>query len=452
MTIAAPPWLKKAASYIGFHETGNNRGIEHFIALAHTGELGDPWCAIFANACLEECGFPGTRSASARSFEHHPNFTRLDGPAVGAVVTRWRGSQSSGTGHVYFYAGEQGSNNWALGGNQDDQVEIEAQPKAPTTGYWWPKGYALPTVSPLAIDKPTKSVIEGWAVAEGDSPVTTTPSIDRVIQQARLTQYAPGASGSSGIEGPFSTSRVNLECNFIPHTLDEVLAGASSYVSLASDPSNYGFAVHLGPQKWLGRDGNWHSLDDVWGYVHDTGGAFHGHPDYFDVATIDARGIQGDKAAARYANVTMFADVTLTKDLSVLRTKSPRRSPTTQPPTPTQSSPAMPSPTTSATPPSLSPEQVQVIADAIAGRLAKQGTPTMSALIGVAITALPHIGVWGLVLQQVLATVGTIGPALGPAATTTGSTLGTTLFGMVVSGVLSRIGSNDSTTEKSKLT
>jgi hypothetical protein len=48
-----PPWLVDAASYIGFHEIGNNQGIEHFISLARTGQLGDPWCAIFANACLE---------------------------------------------------------------------------------------------------------------------------------------------------------------------------------------------------------------------------------------------------------------------------------------------------------------------------------------------------------------------------------------------------------------
>src|SRR6266699_1567527 len=102
MTDQAPPWLVRAASYLGFHEVGDNRGIEQFIDDAHTGSLGDPWCAIFANACLEESGFRGTRSAAARSFERSSNFVRLQQPALGCIVTRWRGSPTGGQGHVYF--------------------------------------------------------------------------------------------------------------------------------------------------------------------------------------------------------------------------------------------------------------------------------------------------------------------------------------------------------------
>jgi lysozyme family protein len=64
-----PPWLAKAQSYLGFHERPGNRGIEEFIALAKCGAGGDPWCAIFVNACLEGAGVRGTRSAMARSFE-----------------------------------------------------------------------------------------------------------------------------------------------------------------------------------------------------------------------------------------------------------------------------------------------------------------------------------------------------------------------------------------------
>jgi hypothetical protein len=52
-TEAGPPWLAKATGYLGFEEEGQNRGIEDFIAQAHCGSVGDPWCAIFVNACLE---------------------------------------------------------------------------------------------------------------------------------------------------------------------------------------------------------------------------------------------------------------------------------------------------------------------------------------------------------------------------------------------------------------
>src|SRR5258707_1795644 len=70
----APPWFLAAERDIGFHETGDNQGIEEFIAQAHTGKLGDPWCAIFANAKLEQVGIPGTRSPSSQSFRTNPNF------------------------------------------------------------------------------------------------------------------------------------------------------------------------------------------------------------------------------------------------------------------------------------------------------------------------------------------------------------------------------------------
>lgn len=134
--MSEPAWLTAARRYIGFHEQPGNRGIEEFIRLAHTGQVGDAWCAIFANACLESAGFPGTRSAAARSFENNPHFTKLTTPKVGAIVTFWRGSPSSGQGHVGFYVG---AGPQVLGGNQGDEVCIEPQNADRVTGYWWPK-------------------------------------------------------------------------------------------------------------------------------------------------------------------------------------------------------------------------------------------------------------------------------------------------------------------------
>jgi uncharacterized protein (TIGR02594 family) len=138
--MAEPAWLVKARSYIGFHETGDNRGIERFIEAAHTGSLGDPWCAIFANACLEEVGIHGTRSPAARSFESDSNFRRLAGPQLGCIVTFWRVSPNSGQGHVGFYVGDDTKLNeiTVLSGNDDDQVEIAPHPRSRVTGFWWP--------------------------------------------------------------------------------------------------------------------------------------------------------------------------------------------------------------------------------------------------------------------------------------------------------------------------
>ncbi|WP_249144151.1 hypothetical protein [Bradyrhizobium lablabi] len=156
---AAPPWFQKALHEIGFHETGNNQGIDRYIALGHCGALGDPWCAIFANAMLESSGIAGTRSASSQSFRSNPNFVQLQGPALGAIVVFWRGTQDSGLGHVGFYRGENANSVWTLGGNENDMVQIEALAKSSSTfgliGYWWPKSVPLPTTG--AVMMPTGS-------------------------------------------------------------------------------------------------------------------------------------------------------------------------------------------------------------------------------------------------------------------------------------------------------
>src|SRR5262249_48828233 len=130
-----PLWLDVAFIFRGFHETGVNRGIERFIELAKCGSLGDPWCAIFVNACLEQSGQRGTRSAMARSFEHDPNFVRLGGPALGAVATMWRGSPTAGTGHVFFYLGENTQGVLGLAGNQSDGVREAYQDRSRIVGY-----------------------------------------------------------------------------------------------------------------------------------------------------------------------------------------------------------------------------------------------------------------------------------------------------------------------------
>lgn len=167
---SSPPWYQLALKEVGFHETGNNQGIEKYIAAGHCGKLGDPWCAIFANAMLETAGIPGTRSASSQSFRSDPNFVKLAGPAPGAIVVFWRISETSGQGHVGFYRGEDASRVWVLGGNENDMVQIEALPKSSKSfgliGYWWPKGVPLPQIGPVQMPA-------GSPVSQTTVPTTT---------------------------------------------------------------------------------------------------------------------------------------------------------------------------------------------------------------------------------------------------------------------------------------
>lgn len=149
----APPWFVLGLRDIGFHETGNNRGIETFIAQAHAGALGDPWCAIWANAKLEQGGVPGSHSPSSQSFIGHPDFVKLPEPALGAIVVYWRDSPNSGVGHVGFYVDETATAVRTLGGNEGDMVQIEALPKSAPNfglrGYWWPKSVAMPRIGAI---------------------------------------------------------------------------------------------------------------------------------------------------------------------------------------------------------------------------------------------------------------------------------------------------------------
>lgn len=153
--FALPAWFAAAQQEIGTREAPGNRGpaIRRYIAAARCGAEGDPWCAIFANAMLELSGIRGTRSALARSFERDVHFVRLDGPALGCIVTFWRVAKASGLGHVGFYAGERGGRIHTLGGNESDMVRVEPYPKTAArfglSGYFWPKGVTLPAIGAL---------------------------------------------------------------------------------------------------------------------------------------------------------------------------------------------------------------------------------------------------------------------------------------------------------------
>jgi uncharacterized protein (TIGR02594 family) len=147
-----PAWVTSGLQDVGFHEIGNNQGIERFIEQAHCGNVGDPWCAIWANAKLEENQIPGTRSASSQSFRHDPNFVQLDGPALGAIAVYWRGgSPDSGIGHVGFYMGETETQVLTLGGNESDAVRQQFEPKAKLFGYWWPASVDRPQIEVITV-------------------------------------------------------------------------------------------------------------------------------------------------------------------------------------------------------------------------------------------------------------------------------------------------------------
>jgi uncharacterized protein (TIGR02594 family) len=80
--------------------------------------------------------------------------TKLSKPAVGAIVVFWRGTPSSGSGHVGFVAGKDASGRLlVLGGNQGDMVSIKPGDTSRLVGYVWPSSdlsgvnYTLPILN-----------------------------------------------------------------------------------------------------------------------------------------------------------------------------------------------------------------------------------------------------------------------------------------------------------------
>jgi uncharacterized protein (TIGR02594 family) len=196
----APAWFQWALHEVGTREEPGNRGaaIRRYVELSHCGAEGEPWCSIFACAALESVGVPGTRSPSSKSFCSHPNFVRLQGPALGAIAVFWRGSRDSGLGHVGFYRGEDASRIWTLGGNENDMVQIEALPKSSSSfgllGYWWPKSVPLPKSGAVVMPSGSPVHVQG----QQTGAPTAAPAPANGLQQNIVATMFGGQKSAYG--------------------------------------------------------------------------------------------------------------------------------------------------------------------------------------------------------------------------------------------------------------
>lgn len=147
-----PVWLRRARQEIGVSEIHGSKHSAKVLGYAERAKLywsddETPWCSSFVSACLEDVGIKSTRSGMARSYE---NWGQPCKAIPGAIVTFWRGSKSSGSGHVGFVVGkDQNGNIMVLGGNQSDAVNIKPFSTDRVTSYRWPAGFD-PSGAPLA--------------------------------------------------------------------------------------------------------------------------------------------------------------------------------------------------------------------------------------------------------------------------------------------------------------
>jgi uncharacterized protein (TIGR02594 family) len=157
IVVSRPLWTQAGIKLIGIHEGPGPKDNKVIIDWAKE-EGGDiakeythdsiPWCALFANLCLSRAGLKGTGTLWALDFAGHWPSIQLDGPAVGAFAPMVR----NGGGHIIQIVGrDQNGRIMGLGGNQADQVSIEAFPLSRLNkGFWWPSEAVPPAITGIS--------------------------------------------------------------------------------------------------------------------------------------------------------------------------------------------------------------------------------------------------------------------------------------------------------------
>ncbi|MEM9734229.1 MAG: TIGR02594 family protein [Pseudomonadota bacterium] len=148
-----PPWLRLAYANLGLREIRGSRHNRKIVGWweqlkLHFRDDETPWCAGFLNAIVQQAGFaiPRKYRAAALGWRWTAHGTRLDGPALGAIMDMTRPGRP-GSGHITFVAGRDDKGRvMGLGGNQGNMVQINPyHPTARDARYYWPPGYPLPT-------------------------------------------------------------------------------------------------------------------------------------------------------------------------------------------------------------------------------------------------------------------------------------------------------------------
>ncbi|KVE72054.1 TIGR02594 family protein [Burkholderia vietnamiensis] len=100
---------------------------------------GNPWCASFANWCLQRAGYPMTAApADSQSFRHSKNFVKIDKPVFGAVAVY---KHPKGGHAAFVYAQTSAGAPILLGGNQSDAINFGMQKASELKGFFVPASY-----------------------------------------------------------------------------------------------------------------------------------------------------------------------------------------------------------------------------------------------------------------------------------------------------------------------
>lgn len=105
--------------------------VSYFNAIGFNGSnLKDEtaWCSAFVNWVMLKAEKPISGKLTARSWLKVGTSTKE--PKLGDIVVFWRESPDSWKGHVGFFVKQTRRYVYVLGGNQNNQVNIKAYPRA----------------------------------------------------------------------------------------------------------------------------------------------------------------------------------------------------------------------------------------------------------------------------------------------------------------------------------
>lgn len=141
---AVPPWYSSLLAKRGMHEKLNNKQLRDY--LSSDGQtLGDPsklpWCGDAVQTAIALTLPDEVVPSNPYWAQNWAKFgVALDEPALGAVLAFVR----PGGGHVGFYAGEDATRYYVLGGNQRNSVSIAPVARKQCIGIRWPRTVPVP--------------------------------------------------------------------------------------------------------------------------------------------------------------------------------------------------------------------------------------------------------------------------------------------------------------------
>lgn len=144
------PWFDEAMRLVGTKEVVGPGSNQIILDMARDLKLDYkdddiPWCGLFTGHCIGSTLNEEALPANLLGARNWLKFGEECTPQIGAVMVFWRVKKSGWKGHVGFYAGEDSSDYYVLGGNQDNSVNVTKISKSRLLGARWPITGPSPT-------------------------------------------------------------------------------------------------------------------------------------------------------------------------------------------------------------------------------------------------------------------------------------------------------------------